>query len=129
MTNLVSSDANTAKTPSSTTLCATRCGTPDHWGLDSPDRRRVARRQTAWERETPGPGDFDHVESSVDATIDASASSICANQSPSQGSAQYNITLTSATLNDYTLQAAKAAGNGCDGGGYQLTADGTQTEI
>ena len=65
----------------------------------------------------------------VGAVVDGSASTICPNQSPSQGAAQYNITLTAATLNDFTLQATKAAGNGCDGGGFQLTADGTQTEL
>lgn len=63
------------------------------------------------------------------ATIDGSASSICPNQSPSQGTAQYNISLTSATATTFTLQATKATGNGCEGNGYQLTADGTQTEL
>ena len=65
----------------------------------------------------------------VGATIDGSTSSICPNQSPSQGTAQYSITVTSATLNDYTLKATPTADNGCEGGGYQLTADGTQTEL
>jgi len=63
------------------------------------------------------------------AVINGTASSICPNQSPSQGPAQYTIALTSATANDYTLQATKASGNSCDGGGFQLTADGTQTQL
>lgn len=67
----------------------------------------------------------------VGAEVSGAGTSLCSNVSPSDGNqARYDITLTSATANNYTLQAAPADGQSCgEGTTIQLTADGTVTEI
>ena len=63
----------------------------------------------------------------VGAVIDATAATACSDQSPTDGPAKFDITLPTATLNDYTVQAAPATGETC-GSTMQLTADGTFSE-
>ena len=63
----------------------------------------------------------------VGAVINGTAATACANQSPTEGAAKFDITLPTATINDYTVQAAPATGETC-GSTMQLTADGTLSE-
>lgn len=67
----------------------------------------------------------------VGAEVSGDATSLCSNVSPADGSqTKFDITLTSATANNYVLQAAPAAGQSCGAGTtLQLSADGTVTEI
>jgi type IV pilus assembly protein PilE len=67
----------------------------------------------------------------VGAEVDGDADSLCANTSPADGTqARYDVTLTSATANNYVLQAAPATGQACGTGTtITLSADGTVTEI
>ncbi|MFN3236998.1 MAG: type IV pilin protein [Pseudomonadales bacterium] len=67
----------------------------------------------------------------VGAEVSGDATSLCSNVSPSDGAqVKYDIALTSATANNYILQATPAAGQSCGAGTtVQLTADGTVTEI
>ncbi|MCB1644148.1 MAG: hypothetical protein KDI36_01780, partial [Pseudomonadales bacterium] len=64
----------------------------------------------------------------VGAVVDGTANTLCSNRSPAEGAVKFNITLTSATLNDFTLQAAPVTGSSC-GSTVRLTADGTLTEL
>lgn len=67
----------------------------------------------------------------VGAEVSGDATSLCSNVSPADGTvARYDITLTSATANNYVIQAAPAAGQACGTGTtITLSADGTVAEI
>ena len=51
---------------------------------------------------------------------------VCPNRSPIEGNLKFDISLTALTVNDYTIQAARASGETC-GTTMTLTADGTFT--
>ena len=72
--------------------------------------------------------DFTYVGSFINDGTDNAKPTVCANQSPADGNAVYDLTLASATVNSYTIQAAPATGQSC-GSTIQLTADGTLTEL
>lgn len=61
------------------------------------------------------------------AVIDATTASTCHNRSPAEGVKKFDITLTSVSAQDFTIQAAPAIGESC-GTAIQLNADGALTE-
>jgi len=67
----------------------------------------------------------------VGAEVSGDPTSLCSNVSPSDGGqTKFDITLTTATANNYVLQAAPATGQACGPGTtITLSADGTVTEI
>ena len=67
----------------------------------------------------------------IGAEVSGAATSLCSNVSPADGNViKYDISLTSASATDYTIQAAPAAGEACGTGAtITLTADGTVAEI
>lgn len=63
------------------------------------------------------------------ALVDNSGDTLCANQSPAEGVARFDLSLTITTGNQaYTLNAAVASGASC-GGPMSLSSDGTLTEL
>ncbi len=63
----------------------------------------------------------------VGAVINGTGASVCANRSPAEGPLKFDITLTSSTVSDYTVRAARATGESC-GNTMELTGDGTLSE-
>jgi nitrogen fixation protein FixH len=55
------------------------------------------------------------------AVIDATTASICKNRSPAEGAKKFDITLASVSAQDFTIQAAPAAGESC-GSAIQINA-------
>ncbi|MBV1879786.1 MAG: prepilin-type N-terminal cleavage/methylation domain-containing protein [Pseudomonadales bacterium] len=72
--------------------------------------------------------DFTYVGALINDGSDVSLPPVCIDQSPKEGAAIFDISLVATTLNNYTLQAAPAAGQSC-GSTVQLLADGTLTEL
>jgi len=64
----------------------------------------------------------------VGATIDATTSSRCSNQSPADSAKKFDITLPLATVSNYTIRATPATGQSC-GGTMELSADGALTTL
>jgi type IV pilus assembly protein PilE len=63
------------------------------------------------------------------ALVDGSGNTLCVNQSPKEGLAKFDLTLTIAVGDQsYTLNAAVADGASC-GGPMSLASDGTLTEL
>lgn len=67
----------------------------------------------------------------VGAEVSDEETSLCSDVSPSDGAqVKYDISLTSATANNYVLRADPADGQSCGAGtSLTLSADGTVTEI
>ncbi len=64
----------------------------------------------------------------VGGVIDGTASSLCVNRSPTEGNLKFNLSLTAATANDYTITAVPVAGDPVCGTTMTLVADGTLTD-
>ena len=64
----------------------------------------------------------------VGATIDATADTVCTDQSPSDGRAMFDLSLPTKTVNDYLIKAEPSDENQCDHPTLSLVADGTLTE-
>ncbi len=62
------------------------------------------------------------------AVINATTASTCQNRSPAEGTKKFDITLSSVSAQDFTIQAAPSAGESC-GTAIQVKADGTLTEL
>lgn len=63
------------------------------------------------------------------ARVDGSSDTLCVDQSPQEGAARFDLSLTLAAGNQaYTLNAAVATGASC-GGPMSLSSDGTLTEL
>ena len=62
------------------------------------------------------------------AVIDPTAASTCKNRSPAEGAKKFDITLASVSAQDFTIQAAPAAGESC-GLAIQINAVGALTEL
>ena len=65
----------------------------------------------------------------VGATAGTAASDQCNSQSPTDGAAQYDISILSTSETTYTIQAKPSGGGSCGGECIQLAADGTQTVL
>ena len=65
----------------------------------------------------------------VGAAINGTASSLCSNRSPTDGGLKFNVTLITATANDFEIRAVPV-GNSCDvNSTITLTADVTLGEL
>jgi type IV pilus assembly protein PilE len=65
----------------------------------------------------------------VGAVVDDSAATVCPNESPTGGGAQFDLTLETATASAFTLQAKPVGASGCGGKCIQLRQDNTITEL